>query len=223
VEIKDFDELIKLLKCDVALHTPGLPQFIEETKNDFMEILNSDFKHTSDCFKKEIVVFFNSSYEILPNDLSRYKIFRIALYTHLDINYQYKFLKMPFGYKDQDKYQKKINAWIEKYKKGKIKGLVQPVLSPYKALKFFAIKIEEGLYLDNVGFSTENTREKKQQRKELILELTKIILCDCTIYRRQLRNAFRITPDNKEQYKFHTDKFADATKNKSEKIFYPKA
>jgi len=240
MEIQNFETLIKLLGTSVNIYAQRYEQHINEIerahpvegekktkirdaiKSDLMEILNSDFSNTSNCFKTKIRIFFENNYTSISNDLSCYLIFRDALLSHVSIKYQYSSLNMPFGYKDNDKYILKVKSFVKKYNANKLENTITPSLSPYLQLKFFSLKVKDNMTMDNIKNAPSTERKKNKLKNELILELIKIVLCDCSAYAKQIKNSMRITDDNIDMFNSTMKEYTDMkNKNKKNYIFSP--
>ena len=249
-DIKDFPTLVELLRTSVKVYAERYQQHMMEIERMFPtshdstsydngrkfkdeivaeadQTFNNGFKNTSECFKVGITEFFdteffNTEYTSIAEDTSTYIIFRQAVLSHESIKYQYYVLGMPFGYKDQDKYELKVKSWIKKYKKNQHNNTVALQLSPYETLKFFSLNVKNIINKSNsyINNAPRTKRQKAKYISELTLKLIKIILCDCPIYQKQVRGSIRITDNNIEMYHRMMEKYLSDIKDQDKKKFH---
>lgn len=234
MELKSFDDLLNTLRKDVEEYAKGYQEFINKNNDSFNgreqstqiefeqsfiddwdnNIFNNDFSNISNCFKSKILSFTNDNFNTLGDNLEFLSILYSALVAHVEIKYQYFELKMPFGYKDKDKYDLKMQTYIKKYKNGKLNQLIEPKYSPYGTLKFIGVKVNRCLVNSHIKFISNVAREQNQYKKEMINELLKIIVCDCKIYLDEIRENTRLTNKNLFEFNQTIKEFSSPTKRK---------
>ena len=244
-DVKDFPTLVELLRTSVKVYAERYQQHMMEIERMFPtshdstsydngrkfkdeivaeadQTFNNGFKNTSECFKVGITEFFDTEFTSIAGDASTYFIFRQAVQSHASIKYQYYSLEMPYGYKDQDKYELKMKSWIKKYKNNQINYLVTPQQSPYEEIKLFYMSVKNIIdeNSSNICNAPSTQRLKAKHISELTVKLIKIILCDCPIYEKQVRGSIRITDNNIEMYHRMMEKYLSDIKDQDKKKFH---
>ena len=194
-----FEEYEESIKKALLYEITDSPQYLEVS-----EFLTWNFNNLSNDFKCKLIKFLNENFKQLFQEhwMHDFYIIRDAIMKNTELNYQYKKHHLPFGFKNSDKYNKRISTMVRR-SKHTIKGtIVIPRLSPYESLKFFAIKTEDLMFtsLETMNQFYTVKRDKKKFLNDFIFDLVKIITCDN--YKQDIKNKsnFRITKKHSRLY-----------------------
>lgn len=225
MNLKDFNELLSLFKNKANIQNISYKNQIggDEDSAQYeavMKFLENDFKRLTNKFKNDLISFLNNSFNDICNShyMEDFFIIQSAIYTNLALKYQKKVYNLPYGFKDLDKYTKRINS-LKKYAIKRKKPIIIYPLSPYEHIKFFMNKANDLIDIGTIQHNFSIKRDLVEYKNEIILDFIEVILCDN--YTKQQSKKMRKTRKNILQYSDTIEIFKQSVKKK-EKILMPK-
>lgn len=225
MNLKNFNELLSLFENKANIQNISYKKQTGEDEDSaqyeaIMKFLQNDCKSLTNKFKKALITFLNNSFNDICNShfMEDFFIIESAILTNFSLRYQKKVHNLPYGFKDSDKYVKRVNS-LKRYSIKKEKPIIIFPLSPYEHIKFFMNKANDLIDIQNIQHNFSTKRDIIEYKNEIILDFVEVILSDN--YAKQSNRKMRKTYKNKLQYIETIEIFKQALKKK-EKILTPK-